>query len=42
MKRKVVTVKPSADITDALDKLKKKKIRRLPVVENGKIDWASD
>jgi CBS domain-containing protein len=37
MKRKVVTIKPSADISEALDKLKKKKIRRLPVVENGKL-----
>ena len=37
MKRKVHTIKPSADITDALKKFKKKKIRRLPVVERGKI-----
>lgn len=37
MKRKVITIKPSADITEALDRLKKKKIRRLPVVENGKL-----
>ena len=37
MKRKVVTIKPSADITDAIRKFKKKKIRRLPVVENGKL-----
>jgi len=37
MKRKVITIKPSADITDAVNKLKKKKIRRLPVVENGKL-----
>jgi CBS domain-containing protein len=37
MKRKVITVKPSADITEAMDKFKKKKIRRLPVVEQGKL-----
>lgn len=37
MKRKVVTIKPSADITDAVKKLKKKKIRRLPVIEKGKL-----
>jgi CBS domain-containing protein len=37
MKRKVVTIKPSADISEALDKLRKKRIRRLPVVENGKL-----
>ena len=37
MKRKVVTIRPSADITDAVAKLKKKKIRRLPVVEKGKL-----
>ena len=37
MKRKVVTIKPSSDIVDALKKIKKKKIRRLPVVENKKV-----
>jgi len=37
MKRKVVTIKPGADVTDAMQKFKKKKIRRLPVVENGKL-----
>ena len=37
MKRKVVTIKPGADVTEALDRFKKKKIRRLPVVENGKV-----
>tara|TARA_Y100000310_G_C20635634_1_gene791001 strand:- start:229 stop:792 length:564 start_codon:yes stop_codon:yes gene_type:complete len=37
MKRKVVTIKPSADITEALKKIKKKKTRRLPVVENKKV-----
>lgn len=37
MKRKVVTIKPSADITEAVSRFKKKKIRRLPVVEQGKL-----
>jgi len=37
MQRKVVTIKPSADITEALSKMKKKKVRRLPVVESGKV-----
>jgi CBS domain-containing protein len=37
MKRKVITIKPGADITDAIRKFKKKKIRRLPVVERGKL-----
>tara|TARA_Y100000310_G_scaffold135179_1_gene134053 strand:- start:2335 stop:3015 length:681 start_codon:yes stop_codon:yes gene_type:complete len=37
MKRKVVTIKPSADITEALRKIRKKKIRRIPVVENKKV-----
>ncbi|MCK5449809.1 CBS domain-containing protein [Candidatus Pacearchaeota archaeon] len=37
MKRKVVTIKPGADISDAMERFKKKKIRRLPVVENGKL-----
>jgi len=37
MKRKVVTIKPSADIIEAMRRFKKKKIRRLPVVENGKL-----
>jgi CBS domain-containing protein len=37
MKRKVVTIKPSADIIDAMEKFKKKKVRRLPVVELGKV-----
>lgn len=37
MKRKVHTIKPSADIAEALKKFKKKKIRRLPVVENKKV-----
>ena len=33
MKRKVVSIKPGADMTEALIRFKKKKIRRLPVVE---------
>jgi len=37
MRRKVITIKPNADITDAMAKFKKKKLRRLPVVENGKL-----
>ena len=37
MKRKVITIKPGADITEAMQKFKKKKIRRLPVVEKGKL-----
>jgi len=37
MKRKVITIKPSSDVTQAMMKFKKKKIRRLPVVENGKL-----
>jgi CBS domain-containing protein len=37
MNRKVVTIKPAADITEAMRRFKKKKIRRLPVVEKGKV-----
>ncbi|MGC9309236.1 MAG: CBS domain-containing protein [Candidatus Nanoarchaeia archaeon] len=37
MKRKVITIKPSADITEAMKKMKKKKLRRLPVIENKKV-----
>jgi len=37
MKRKVVTIKPSVDVVEALNKMRKKKVRRLPVVENGKV-----
>ncbi len=37
MRRKVVTIKPNADITDAMTKFRKKKIRKLPVVENGRL-----
>ncbi len=37
MRRKVVTIKPGADITEAMEKFRKKKLRRLPVLENGKL-----
>ena len=37
MKKKVATIKPSADIIEAMEKFKKKKVRRLPVVELGKV-----
>jgi len=37
MRKKVVSIKPSADLVEAVRRFKKKKIRRLPVVENGKI-----
>ena len=37
MKRKVITIKPNADITEAMRKFKKKKIRRLPVIERKKL-----
>ncbi|MBS3087993.1 CBS domain-containing protein [Candidatus Pacearchaeota archaeon] len=37
MKRKVTTIKPGADITDAMNKFKRKKVRRLPVVEKKKL-----
>jgi len=37
MKKRVITIKPAADITEAMRKFKKKKIRRLPVVENKKV-----
>jgi len=37
MKRKVVTVKPSADVVEVLQKVKKTKLRRFPVVENNKV-----
>jgi len=37
MRRKVITIRPGADITDAMRRFKKKKIRRLPVVENGRV-----
>lgn len=37
MKRKVRTIKPSADVLEAVKKFRKKKVRRLPVVEHGKV-----
>ncbi|MFH1522168.1 MAG: CBS domain-containing protein, partial [archaeon] len=37
MKRKVITIRPGADIIEAMEKFKKETIRRLPVVENGKL-----
>ena len=37
MKRKVTTIKPGTDITEAMKKFKKKKLRRLPVVERKKL-----
>ena len=37
MKRKVVTIKPSTYVEDALQRMRKKKVRRLPVVENKKV-----
>lgn len=37
MKKKVITIKPSADIREAIDRFTKEKIRRLPVVEHGKV-----
>jgi CBS domain-containing protein len=36
-KRKVITIKPSVDIIEALQKMKKEKVRRLPVLENSKV-----
>jgi CBS domain-containing protein len=37
MKRKVVTIPPSADLFEAIKRLKHKKIRRMPVVEHGRV-----
>jgi len=37
MVKKVVTIKPSADIVEAIQKFKKKKVRRLPVVEHKRV-----
>lgn len=37
MKRKVITIKPSEDLSAAIEKFRKKKVRRLPVVEHGKV-----
>jgi CBS domain-containing protein len=36
-KRKVLTIKPGADILEALNRMKKEKVRRFPVIENGKV-----
>lgn len=35
MKRKVVTIKPSSDVEKAIKLMRKKKVRRLPVVDKG-------
>lgn len=35
--KKVLTIKPEADLSEALDKMNKKKTRRLPVVFKGKV-----
>jgi len=37
MKKKVTTIKPGADIAQAMKKFKRKKVRRLPVVERKKL-----
>lgn len=37
MKKKVVTIRPGADVLEALDKVKEFRVRRLPVVEGGKV-----
>jgi CBS domain-containing protein len=37
MKKKVIGIKPGADITQAMRKFKSKKVRRLPVIENKKL-----
>lgn len=37
MKKKVITIKPGADITQAMKKFKSKKVRRLPVIEKKKL-----
>ena len=37
MKRKIITIKPGEDITEAMSRFKRKKVRRLPVVEKGKL-----
>lgn len=34
-KQKVLTIKPGADIMEALEKMRREKVRRLPVIENG-------
>lgn len=37
MKKKVVTIKPGADVIEALKRVKEFKVRRLPVVEEGRV-----
>ncbi len=37
MKRRVVVIKPGIDVVEALEKMKKFRVRRLPVIENGKV-----
>lgn len=37
MTKKVITISPDKDITDAMLKMSKFNVRRLPIVENGKI-----
>ena len=37
MTKRVVTIAPSKDIYDAIIRMKKKRFRRLPVVEKGKV-----
>ncbi len=37
MKKKVITIRPSASLEEAFEKLKKKNLRRLPVTENDKV-----
>ncbi|MEW6063571.1 MAG: CBS domain-containing protein [Nanoarchaeota archaeon] len=37
MRRDVITIDPNTDIFDAMVKMNKERIRRLPVVENGKM-----
>ena len=35
--KKVITIKPSVDVIEALNRMKRDKVRRLPVTENGKV-----
>jgi predicted transcriptional regulator len=37
MKRKVVTIGPNEDIVEAMNRFRRKKVRRLPVVERGRL-----
>jgi len=37
MRRDVITIDPNTDIFDAMVKMNKEKVRRLPVVENGRM-----